>query len=537
MNFASKNVDHLGIVAGVCHEIGLVEEIDKLVGTKDKQIVTTGEAVMAMVINALGFVNRPLYLFPEFMRNKPTELFFREELKPEDFNDDTIGRTLERLYENDPTKIFMHIALKVADTLRISRKFLHLDTTTMSVHGEYKFEDNDQVPIKITHGYSKDKRFDLKQFIISLITTSQADFPLWMDVLSGNCSDKTHFRDVIKKFSNELSKENEEAYFVMDSAMYTEDNVKEISPLVKWISRVPETISEAKKLVEETSIEEMSKSIIESYSYRGYTNSYGGVEQKWLVIFSEKGYDREIKTLNKSIEKERENIETGLWHFMNTEFNCQEDGISELNNKAAKWKYHKISDVNVEEVNKTGKRGRPKKDTQDLKKVYKIKVGFEKDEMRIGREKNKKGKFIVAMNDIKLDDNEALKEYKGQQSVERGFRFLKDPLFFASSVFLKKPERIVSLGMVMVLSLLIYSVAQFKLRKALKECGETIPDQKGKPTAKPTMRRVFQMFEGISLLIKLRNGVERIAGMLNLREIHRKILALLGKSYEKMYLC
>ncbi|KAB2944275.1 MAG: transposase [Candidatus Methanoperedens nitroreducens] len=150
MNFASKNVDHLGIVAGVCHEIGLVEEIDKLVGTKDKQIVTTGEAVMAVVINALGFVNRPLYLFPEFMRNKPTELFFREELKPEDFNDDTIGRTLERLYENDPTKIFMHIALKVADTLRISRKFLHLDTTTMSVHGEYKFEDNDQVPIKIS---------------------------------------------------------------------------------------------------------------------------------------------------------------------------------------------------------------------------------------------------------------------------------------------------------------------------------------------------------------------------------------------------
>ena len=342
---------------------------------------------------------------------------------------------------------------------------------------------------------------------------------------------------MIKKFSKELSKENEEAYFVMDSVMYTEDNVKEISPLVKWISRVPETISEAKKLVEETSIEEMSKSSIEGYSYRGYTNSYGGVEQKWLVIFSEKGYDREIKTLNKSIEKERENIETGLWHFMNTEFNCQKDGISELNNKAAKWKYHKISDVNVEEVNKTGKRGRPKKDTQDLKKVYKIKVGFEKDEMRIGREKNKKGKFIIATNDIKLDDNEALKEYKGQQSVERGFRFLKDPLFFASSVFLKKPERIVSLGMVMVLSLLIYSVAQFKLRKALKECGETIPDQKGKPTAKPTMRRVFQMFEGISLLIRLRNGVERIAGILNLREIHRKILALLGKSYEKMYLC
>ncbi len=537
MEYTSKNIDHLGIVAGVCKEIGLAQEIDNLVGINEKQIVTTGEAVTAMVINALGFVNRPLYLFPEFMRNKPIELFFREDLKPEDFNEDTIGRSLERLFGNNPTKIFMHIALKTADKLGIGRKFLHLDTTTMSVHGEYKFEDIDQVPITITHGFSKDKRFDLKQFVISLITSSQSDFPVWMDVLSGNSSDKTHFRDVIKKFSKELSKQNEATYFVMDSAMYTEENVKEISPLVKWISRVPETISVAKKLIEETGIKIMSKSSIEGYSYKEYMNSYGGVEQKWLVIFSEEGYDREIKTLNKNIEKENEKIETRLWHFMNNEFNCQEDGISELNNLVAKWKYHKINEVNVMEVNKTGKRGRPKNDMQSLKKVYKIKTEFEKDETKIELEKAKKGRFIVATNDTKLDNNEALKEYKGQQSVERGFRFLKDPLFFASSVFLKKPERIVSLGMVMVLSLLVYSVAQLKLRKALSEHSETIPDQKGKPTANPTMRRVFQIFEGISLLIESRDGDEKIVGMINLREIHRKILALLGASYEKMYLC
>ncbi len=37
---------------------------------------------------------------------------------------------------------------------------------------------------------------------------------------------------------------------------------------------------------------------------------------------------------------------------MNNEFNCQEDGISELNNLVAKWKYHKINEVNVMEVNK-----------------------------------------------------------------------------------------------------------------------------------------------------------------------------------------
>ena len=117
-----------------------------------------------------------------------------------------------------------------------------------------------------------------------------------------------------------------------------------------------------------------------------------------------------------------------------------------------------------------------------------------------------------------MDGNEALREYKDQQSVERGFRFLKDPLFFTSSVFLKKPSRIVSLGMIMVLSLLVYSVAQFKLRKTLKENGETIPDQKGKATSRPTMSWVFQIFEGIHLLVESGGGASDIVGILNIRD-------------------
>jgi transposase len=173
----------------------------------------------------------------------------------------------------------------------------------------------------------------------------------------------------------------------------------------------------------------------------------------------------------------------------------------------------------------------------DVKKVYKVKANFERDETKIECEKNKKGKFIIASNDVKLDNNEALKEYKCQQSVERGFRFLKDPLFFASSVFLKTPSRIVSLGMIMVLSLLVYSVAQLKLRQSLQENKESIPNQLGKPTAKPTMRRIFQIFHGITLLISLEDNFEMIIGMLNIEEIHRKILALMGENYEKMYLC
>ena len=112
MEYSSKIMDHHGIVAGVCNEIGLVDIIDNIIIPNEQQKVTTGESLMAMVINSLGFVSKPLYLFQDFMKNKPVHLFFSRYLQPEDFNDDTLGRALDRIYENDPTSIFMHESSK-----------------------------------------------------------------------------------------------------------------------------------------------------------------------------------------------------------------------------------------------------------------------------------------------------------------------------------------------------------------------------------------------------------------------------------------
>ena len=87
-----------------------------------------------------------------------------------------------------------------------------------------------------------------------------------------------------------------------------------------------------------------------------------------------------------------------------------------------------------------------------------------------------------------------LEAYKDQGvSVERGFRFLKDPLFYAESLYLKSPQRIMALLMVMTLSLLMYSLAEMRLRAALAERERHIWDQKNKPTQRPTIRWVFMI--------------------------------------------
>jgi transposase len=135
-----------------------------------------------------------------------------------------------------------------------------------------------------------------------------------------------------------------------------------------------------------------------------------------------------------------------------------------------------------------------------------------------------------------LPASEMLSHYKEQGiSVERGFRFLKDPLFFAHSLFLKSPARIMALIMVMGLALLIFALAERQLRLRLKQEHVSIPSQTGKPTQTPTMRWVFQMFEGIDLLSIRQDEQVVMRKMLNLSPDHLLIIRLLGEQVQNCY--
>jgi transposase len=135
------------------------------------------------------------------------------------------------------------------------------------------------------------------------------------------------------------------------------------------------------------------------------------------------------------------------------------------------------------------------------------------------------------LDTTKLAPTEILKIYKEQQSTERGFRFIKDPLFFADSLFVKNPERVETMMMLMALCLLVYNLGQRQLRIALKTQKATVKNQLKKPTESPTLRWIFQCFQGIHILIT--QGVDRI---LNLTNEHCRILQVLPNSCQKYYL-
>ena len=426
------------------------------------------------------------------------------------------------------TEVFYQVASHALQIYGISSRFVHLDSSSFHLHGAYDPDEPEREAISVTYGYSKDHRPDLKQVILQLITHYNSALPVWLEVLSGNSNDKMNFKATIKAYCKELSAE-EQPYMVMDSAGFSEDILKEAKDIF-WVTRVPETLAQAKKLVQETLAEDIME-LEPGYWGKEVTCEYAGIQQRWLVVLSQAAQVRELKTLEKAQAKKLEKAQKEWRKLEGQNFNRQADAEKALRHFNQKWKYHQAT-AKAAALMQYSRRGRPTAEDQKEVVGYNLEGSSEENAIAIEEAKRSLGRFIVATNDLdaeRLSARALLENYKDQGvSVERGFRFLKDPLFFAHNLFLKKPERLMALSMIMGLSLLIYSLAERKMRQALKEMNVSIPDQRRKPTQRPTICWVFQLFEGLDILLVKQNGRVILRQLLNLRPAQEQILILLG---------
>jgi transposase len=541
-----SNLDHLGLVAGMIDEIGIVEKINDLVGSQPGEKVSPGHAVKAMIINGLGLVSSPLYLFSRFFEGKATEHLIGEGIKPEYLNDDRLGRVLDKLYLVGLSQIFTAIALAAARKYNVALNTAHLDASSFHVHGQYESSlpevyfltqeadsaavnevEINQIaapqPITITYGYSRDHRPDLKQFILDLICSEDGDVPVFLRIGDGNESDQAVFAKIFCEFKKQLDLD---ALMVADSALYSEPNLIEMATL-KWLSRVPLTIKQAKELVSQLEAQEFTASTITGYRWSSHPSNYGGIPQRWLVVESDVRRESDLRRLEKNLNKAQTEADKKLRELSSQSFACVADALKAAQKLSKKLKYYHLTQIQaLEDSSASGNK------TSNVN--YKIKASLELKANVVDAEKQQAGRFILATNVLEssqLTADEMIAKYKNQQASERGFSFLKDPLFFTDSVFLKSPERIEALALIMGLCLLVYTLAQRQLRHRLQQTQSRIKNQLGQLTDRPTLLWIFQCFQAIHLLQI--DGVEQVS---NLTDERLRILRFFPVACQNYYL-
>ena len=542
-----QDLDHLGIIAGIVDDIGIVEIIDRELGKHPQEKVSAGQAVKAMILNCMGFLTSPLYLFSEFFAGKATEHLIGEGVTAEHLNESRLGRVMDQLYEYGITLMFVKIASEMSKKFGISTNHAHLDGTSIAVHGKYETkkegegreeiivenESGEPVAIAITQGYSRNHRPDLKQFTWHLMTSEEEGIPLYMNVGDGNKTDQSAFPEVIKAFRSEWEGEQPELY-VMDAAFYSEANLQEFGNSIEWISRVPATLKAAQELIESLLPEQFN----EQYDKKGYRfcvvcSTYAGIKQQWVVVESLQRMEADLKTAAKKIEKALNEKEKALKSLTNKSFACEADALSAVTEFEKTLKFHNLSELQIVSQPHYSRRGRPNPEQQPTHNSWHIQAGLIENPVTVAAIQKQAGRFILATNSVdseKWADSDILREYKGQQSTERGFRFLKDPLFFASSVFLKNSKRIMALAMLMTLALMVYTLGQRQLRLALVQANASLPDQKGKPTARPTLRWILQCFLSVHLVF-----CNNLKLQIKLSDRQNLILRFLGASSRNYY--
>ena len=168
-------------------------------------------------------------------------------MAPAQLNDDALGRTLETLYDGGVTELYSLLAATAAERLGLAPRFTHLDSTSFHVDGRYNSDDEpSEHVVHITQGYSRDHRPDLNQVMLELIVEHQAGIPVRMKPLSGHSSDGKEVGSLVHEHIAQWQTTYGTTYLVADSALSSDDNLQKLAAThLKWITRVPATLSEA----------------------------------------------------------------------------------------------------------------------------------------------------------------------------------------------------------------------------------------------------------------------------------------------------
>jgi transposase len=529
---------HYPILSAFFREYKLFELFDRLLPKNRHYQVSHAQCILLFLCDCLT-ARTPLSVYKSLLEDVDVEMIFGVGVRREYFNEYAMGETLDAIAKFGEDKLFTKVMEHLRQQVEIDMSHLHADTTNFSVAGEYNNGGVEPTGLHITRGHAKDKRTDLKRWALMMIVNGMG-IPVAMKALDGNSSDKNTIIEGMKALKEVLESDGmtaDASIFIADSSFYNKKNIASFKG--KWISHAQESLNEVKLYL---AMEDLPFVDSQAKGYRTYglESSYGEVDQRWVLVSSEQMYKRQKHTLIRRQEKQLKDANAEAYHLKATSFKCEPDALAEAAKVVAHWPLLKAlePEVSTKMTNKPGQRGRPK--AGEGIEVFSVSLTFEKDPLALADACKAIGKFMLATNDLSLSDEEVLQAYKQQQTVERGFRFLKNGHLQLTPVYLKKPSRIQALSFVMCFSLMVYAIIENQLRTSLAKANETIHIQDTGPAdyrdnRRPTLMKVFALFKNLRTNVIDMPGGDQMLIRSSLPPEVKKVLHFLGKKYEQAF--
>jgi transposase len=540
----ASDVRYLPIVSAFARTVGVVEEVDRLCGHKNG--ISPGRIVLALMVDALSG-RTPLFRLPQAFAKLDTELLLGEAISPEKLNDDAVGRVLDRIFDVGTNKLLGAVALRAVKLFDLDTTHVHEDTTSHRVYGDYDLYKEGAVdqPFVITFGFSKDHRPDLKQLVHSLLCVD-AGIPIYSKCENGNESDKVVNRNLIPTMVERMAELGQDNFlYVADSALVTRDNLALMDDFksgFRFVSRLPASYKECGKAIAEavrqdscqdlgTLSEEPSSPNRKPAHYHGFETMVDlyGVWYRALVVHSDAYDERRVKKLERTLERDKAELERIASEQERIEYACAPDAQAAIL-RLPRGRFHElVGQVEEKPIYVTG---RPKADgTRKVQRTtYRLKISLKPTEQAIARARAEAGCFVLITNEPEeavggLSSKELLKAYHDQHSVEQNFGFLKDPVI-VNALFLKSPRRIEALGLILVLALMVWRLMERTMRISLKESDSKVVGWNKKQTSRPTS---FMMTTKFVSVIVIRTDERRFLAE-PLDPVQERYLNILGLS-------
>ena len=507
---------------------------------------------LLVLLKNLLLCRQPLYGVGQWAAQYNPDLLGLSTRQIGSLNDDRMGRCLDRLFQSDCSSLALAVAAHAVTEFNVDLDELHNDSTTVTFFGQYADASKElprrgQTRLAITWGHNKDHRPDLKQLLFILTVAKDGGVPVYFQAKSGNVvDDQTHRAtwDLLCRLTG-----RRDFLYVADCKLATVANMAHVHQHGgRFLTVLPRTRSEdgvfreslsrgrvhwrriydkyddKRNLVDRYSIAEPAMSSAEGYRLVWYHSTRKAQIDAAARMRQVERALEDLAELEQKLGSPRSRYHHRAKVAEAVETILQDRGTM-------RWISTEINE-RIQETYRQERRGRPNEKTHYVRQVnMRFELKYAVDHAALAAERLGDGVFPLISNDRTLSDRELLLAYKGQPVIEKRFSQLKTN-FEVAPVYLKEVSRIQALLCMYFLALLVESLLERELRRAMDRRGvASLPlYPEGRACRYPTVPRLIEVFESVQRHTLLVGKKPPVVFTTKLTRLQRRILSLLGMS-------